>query len=152
MLCHQELIVQETWSFSYISIYLDLHFLGQQSVKTEDCGANSTRHSPTLICSSHMQFTLVSFVLKYLNFTIFSKYLLSIFMWSFCPVFWSWDINIFLHLSAFCARPPNSLLATNKASVFLFIMCMFLYNKFLALPFKIDMKTLDHNWMNGYGY
>jgi hypothetical protein len=67
-----------------------------------------------------MQFWSVTVVLKYLNFATFSKDLLAFSILLFCPVFWWWDTTIYLVASVFTPR-PTSLLASNRASVFLFM-------------------------------
>jgi len=63
---------------------------------------------------------IVKVVPKYVNSSTLSKELLSIFILWLQPAFWSRDIIMYLVLSAFTSSSV-SLLITNKASVFFFI-------------------------------
>jgi hypothetical protein len=74
-----------------------------------------------LLISSWKEFLFVRVVPKYLNCTTVSKDLLTSFTLPFCPAFWSRDMTIYLVFSAFTSK-PSTLLATNKACVFPYIM------------------------------
>jgi len=62
------------------------------------------------------EFLFVKVVPKYLNCSTISKELLSFFILWLHPAFWTWDITIYLVLTAFTSRPV-SLLVSTKASV-----------------------------------
>jgi hypothetical protein len=71
-----------------------------------------------------MQFWFVT-VPKYSYFASSLKDLVAISKFWFCPELWWWDTTIYLVFSVFNSR-QTSLLASNRASVFFFIVFMFL--------------------------
>jgi len=80
-----------------------------------------------LLLSSWIEFWFIRFVLKYLNCSTLSKELLSTFIVWLCPAFWSWNMTTYL-ISSEITASPISLLATTKAFVLSFVVCMLLPN------------------------
>jgi hypothetical protein len=76
------------------------------------------------LTSSWMQFRSVTVIPQYSNFAIFSKDLLKLSKLRFCPGFWRQVINIHSVFSVFTSR-PTYLVASNRASVFFFMVFTF---------------------------
>ena len=57
-----------------------------------------------LLISSWMEVWFIGVVPKYLNYSSLSKHFSSVFILWFCHAFWSWDMTMYLVLSAFISR------------------------------------------------
>jgi len=75
------------------------------------------------LISSAVEFWFVKVVPKYLNSSTLSKIILSILTLWIRPAFWSWDMTMYLVLSALTSSPVF-IVAGTKASAFSFRVCM----------------------------
>ena len=110
-----------------------------------------------LLIFSWIECWFVKVVANYLNCSVLSKELLPMFTLWRQPAFWSRHVTMCLVLSAVSSRPV-SLLATTKASVFLFIVCTLPPNiltssawiKSCCLPFNLKPSWFTWTLLMAY--
>jgi len=88
---------------------------------------------------------------KYLNFSIFSEDFLATSKLYICPAFWWWDTTMYFVFPVFTSR-PTSLLASNRVSLFFFMVFMILPNILMSLAYTrnwyipFDSSTSSFSW------